>query len=151
MMNTETISPWGLDWAWGVPLIVLTVLFHVIALNFIKRRADRRISYLRRHQSAAVGLLTLSLTVLHAIEALVWAALFLFLGAVRDRPTAILYSLNALTAFGHTTVELERKWQLMGSMESLNGWILFGLTTAYLFVLIQQISLRDAPRAEEGW
>lgn len=86
-----------------------------------------------------VGLVTLCITLLHAIEVAVWAHTFLFLGAVPDRPTGILYSLNALTAFGHTDIKLERKWQLMGAMESLNGWILFGLSTAYLFVLIQTI------------
>jgi len=44
-------------------------------------------------------------------------------------------------------VELQRKWQLMGAIESLNGWILFGLSTAYLFVLIQLIWSRDATTA----
>jgi hypothetical protein len=138
-VNAESISPWGADWVWGLPLIVVTVIFHVIGLNFIKTLADRRIRYLSNHQAFGVGLVTLFLTSLPAIEASVWALTFLFLGAVPDEPTAILYSLNAITAFGHTDINLGRKWQLMGAMESLNGWILFGLSTAYLFVLIQTI------------
>jgi hypothetical protein len=149
-MHPETISPWGIDWAWGLPLIVFTVMFHVIGLNFLKRRANGQIHSLRKHQSLAVAVLTLSLTVLHAIESFAWALVFLWLGAVPDRPSAILYSLNALTAFGHTDITLERKWQLMGSMESLNGWILFGLSTAYLFVLIDDICLRQVASARIG-
>lgn len=27
----------------------------------------------------------------------------------------------------------------MGSLEALNGWILFGLTTAFLFTVIQKV------------
>jgi hypothetical protein len=146
-MGTETISPWGVDWAWGLPMIVFTVMFHVIGLGFIKKRAERRIQYLRKHQTVAVGFLTLALTLLHAFEALGWAALFLLLGALPDRGSAVLYSMNALTAFGHTDIKLARKWQLMGSMESLNGWILFGLSTAYLFVFIEQIWLREISSA----
>jgi hypothetical protein len=146
-MNTENISPWGADWAWGLPLIVLTVMFHVAGLGFIKRRVDRRIRYLGKHQTLSVGVVTLCITLLHVVEVALWACMFLFLGAVTDRPTAVLYSLNALTAFGHMDVELQRKWQLMGAMESLNGWILFGLSAAYLFVLIQLIWSRDTTTA----
>jgi hypothetical protein len=72
---------------------------------------------------------------------------FVFLEALPDGATAKLYSLNALTAYGHTNVQLEQKWQLMGAMESLNGWILFGLSTAYLFLLIQVLWSSDVVRA----
>ena len=34
------VSPnWTADWAWGVPLIVLTVVFHVLGLGLIAQRA----------------------------------------------------------------------------------------------------------------
>ena len=146
-MNTENITPWGADWVWGLPLIVLTVMFHVVGLRFIKRRVDRRIQDVGKHQTLSLGVVTLCITLLHVVEMGLWACMFLFLGALTDRPTAVLYSLNALTAFGHTDIELQRKWQLMGAIESLNGWILFGLSTAYLFVLIQLIWSRDATTA----
>jgi hypothetical protein len=32
-----------------------------------------------------------------------------------------------------TPVFLEDRWQLMGAMETLNGWLLFGLSTVFLF------------------
>jgi hypothetical protein len=147
-MNAENVAPWGTDWAWGLPLIVLTVMFHILCLNFLKQRTDHGIQYVWKHQILSVGLVTLFITLLHGIEAAFWTLTFVFLGAVPDRPTAMLYSLNALTAFGHTDITLERKWQLMGAMESLNGWILFGLSVAYLFVLIQLIGSRDAQSLE---
>jgi hypothetical protein len=30
------------------------------------------------------------------------------------------------------------RWQMMGSLEALNGWILFWLTTAFLFAIVQK-------------
>jgi hypothetical protein len=138
-MRPDQIAPWSSDWAWGLPLILLTVIIHVLGLGLIKRRTDRLIRFIWRHQAFSIASVTLLITLLHGFEVFLWAVVFRFLKAVPDAQTAMLYSLNALTAFGHTDVTLERQWQLMGALESLNGWILFGLSTAYLFALIQRI------------
>jgi hypothetical protein len=45
----------------------------------------------------------------------------------------MLYSLNALTSYGHEAVLLTDDWRLLGAIESMNGVMIFGLTTAYLF------------------
>jgi len=36
-------------------------------------------------------------------------------------------------------VYLEDRWQLMGAIEALGGWLVFGLTTAFLFGMIQKV------------
>ena len=51
----------------------------------------------------------------------------------------MLYSLGALTTYGHSHIFLESKWQMMGALEALNGMLLFGLTTAFLFAMIQRV------------
>ena len=53
----------------------------------------------------------------------------------------MLYSLNALTSYGHTNLSLEDHWHLMGALEALNGWLLFGLTTAFLFAMMEKLWL----------
>jgi hypothetical protein len=83
-------------------------------------------------------------TGLHAIEGAAWAGAYLFLGAVPDAKSAMLYSLNAMTTYGHESVSLEPHWQMMGALEALNGMLLFGLTTAFLFAMIQEVR----PRAQ---
>ena len=138
-MHPNQIAPWSGDWAWGLPLILFTVLIHVFGLGLIKRRVDHLMGYIWKYQALSIAGVTLSITLLHGFEVFLWAIVFRFLKAVPDFQTAMLYSMNALTAFGHTDVSLERQWQFMGALESLNGWILFGLSTAYLFALIQRI------------
>ena len=86
-----------------------------------------------------MGVAILLITALHAIEGGAWAAAYLFLGAVPDAKSAILYSLNAMTTYGHESVSLEAHWQMMGALEALNGMLLFGLTTAFLFAMIQEV------------
>jgi len=136
---------WRADWAWGLPLIVLTVILHVFCLGLINEKAARASGGImgRRHPTAAfmvvMGATVLLATVLHGMEASIWAAAYWFLGALPDRSSAMLYSLGAITSYGHENLFLEKHWQLMGAMEALNGWLLFGLTTAFLFGMIEKI------------
>ena len=48
----------------------------------------------------------------------------------------MLYSLSAMTSYGHADIYLDRHWQMMGALEALNGMMLFGLTTAFLFSVL---------------
>ncbi len=151
MMPAEPMS-WRTDWAWSLPLIVLTVLIHVlglVAINQTVLRASSRTIHWRHATTIFVvvmGYTTLLVTILHGIEACIWAAAYRMLGALPDVNSALLYSLNALTSYGHTNLHLEDHWHLMGALEALNGWLLFGLTTAFLFAMIQRFLLLDARR-----
>jgi MFS superfamily sulfate permease-like transporter len=143
---------WSADWAWGLPLIVLTVVIHVLGLGLISQRAVRVSSGISERRRSTVmfvvvvGVTTLLATSLHAIEASIWAAAYQLLGALPDARSSVLYSLNAMTSYGHTNLDLEDRWQLMGAIEALNGWLLFGLTTAFLFAVIQKVwSLSTRP------
>ena len=96
-----------------------------------------------------MGLTALLATVLHALEAGAWAAAYLLHGARPDFKSAMLYSLSAIISFGHANLFLESQWQLMGALEALNGMLVFGLTTAFLFAIIQQVrSLRSSEQGE---
>lgn len=149
-------TDWRNDWVWGLPLIVLTVVFHVWGLGLINRLVDRIIAdtTVHRHRISAfilvMGDATLLSSVLHACEATIWGGAYRLLGALPDDKTAMLYSLNAMTSYGHDDVTLERHWKLLGAIEALNGWLLFGLTTAFLFGMI--VSVRSSLDNEKhGW
>jgi len=135
------------DWAWGLPLIVLTVVIHIVGLVLLSQRALRISSEWIGHRRpkgafvALIGVTTLLATCLHGIEAAIWAGAYRILGSLPDIRSSVLYSLNAMTSYGHTTLSLQEHWQLMGALEALNGWLLFGLTTAFLFAVIQKVWL----------
>jgi len=138
---------WSADWAWGLPLIVLTVLIHVSGFGIISQRvAHGSTRQAIEHWNpkvafvVVVGGATLLATCLHGFEAAIWALSYRVLGALPDSKTAMLYSLNALTSYGHTNIELQSHWHLMGALEALNGWLLFGLSTAFLFAVIEKVS-----------
>src|SRR5215467_8715187 len=144
-----TPAVWRADWAWSLPLIVLTVIVHVMGLGLIKQKAVRVFSHVteRSHPTAVfvviTGAASLLATGLLGIEAGIWAATYRFLGALPDGKTAMLYSLSAMTSYGHANVFLEDQWQLMGALEALNGWLLFGLTAAFLFGIVDKVWPKD--------
>jgi hypothetical protein len=144
-MNPTGGSTWSAAWMWSLPLIVATVVFHSVGLGLIDQgvsllldgKGKNRLPYLR--SMSVMGGSALCAAILHGIEGMLWAVAYLLLGAVSGRQSAMLYSLNAITSYGHTDLDLKGHWQLMGALEALNGWIVFGLTTAFLFTVIQKV------------
>jgi len=99
--------------------------------------------------AAVMGITVLLVTALHGIEAAVWAISYWLLGALPDPKLAMLYSLSAMTSYGHASLFLKPQWQLMGALEALNGMLLIGLTTAFLFAMIQKVwPLRSSRRQQ---
>jgi hypothetical protein len=139
----DAAEVWSNDWTWGLPLIVLTVLAHAFGLIVIRRDVVLRLWLPRGAGKSGVALaaiiaaIVLLLTLLHAVEAAVWAAAYVALGARPDFASAALYSLSAMTTYGHADIFLAQHWRLMGALEALNGMMLFGLTTAFLFAVLQ--------------
>jgi hypothetical protein len=144
---------WYADWAWGLPLIVLTVVIHVSCLLLTIQKLERVQNALAGRYSSdvvsvmIVGAMALLAASLHGIEAMIWAAAYRLIGALPDFNSAVLYSLSAMTSYGHADLVLEKRWQLLGALEALNGPLLFGLTTAFLIGIIQRARLLQKERS----
>jgi hypothetical protein len=136
---------WGADWVCSLPLIVLNVAAHVSALSLIGMHVDRLGENAARRRgsryvlTARLSFITLLVILLHGAEAAVWAVIYVILGAVSGPKAAMLYSLGAMTSYGHAPILLMPEWQLMGALEALTGLLLMGLTTAFLYAMIKQV------------
>jgi hypothetical protein len=143
-MDPGNVAPWSADWAWGLPLILLTVVIHAYSLGRLDKEVTARISSAgrSRHRSSTsmfvIGGTAISTTILHGVEGAIWASAYRLLGALPEIKSAMLYSLSAMTSYGHEALYLAPHWQMMGALEALNGLILFGLTTAFLFTVMQR-------------
>jgi hypothetical protein len=145
-MHSTDVGAWSGNWAWSLPLIIVNVLFHVSSLALCSETVERVLSGTAQRISTklkfavVMGSMTLFATTLHGVEAFVWAIAYRCLDALPDYRSAMLYSLSAMTSYGNTNTFLKFHWQLMGALESLNGMLLLGLTTAFLFSMIHKIS-----------
>jgi hypothetical protein len=124
---------------------VLTSVVHVLGLGLINENVVRVLSRRTDHRhfttlfAIAMSVTVLAATVLHSLEGAMWAAAYVLLGALPDAKVAMLYSLSALTTYGHAIAVLPDHWKMLGALEALNGMLLFGLTTAFLFSMIQRV------------
>jgi hypothetical protein len=127
----------------GLVLIVATVLIHVAGLEAVayisihrRRRIEQQRAKLPRLLAPIIGVVGLTFALLHGIEVALWAALYRSLGAFAW-PEALFYSLDSFTTRGESGLVLPTSWQMLGAIEAANGVLLFGLTTAFLFTVMQ--------------
>jgi hypothetical protein len=100
MSSIATVATWEADWLWSLPLIVLSVVIHVVGLMIIFREVVRimGIAVVRRRFAPmfiiVMGTVALLATLLHALEGTLWAAAYRLLDALPDNRSAMLYSLS---------------------------------------------------------
>ena len=135
------------NWTWGLSLIVLTIAIHsigmvmmaLVSLRIRDRIANRRLGlgYMIPIVIGLVASTGLLLAILHGIEAAIWAAAYLWLGALDSPLNAILYSVDSMSTRGASGLVLQAHWRMMGALEAVDGMLLFGISTAYIFALMQ--------------
>ena len=104
--------------------------------------SDGKLERLRLHHVFAImigliGVVGLLLAALHGIEAALWAAAYWWLGALNSPGEAILYSVDAISTLGASGLMLEQHWRMMGALEAMDGMLLFGISTAFIFTVMQ--------------
>jgi len=129
----------------------------VAALHNIRVRLEIRGLRLPDVIVIVIGVITargLLLAVLHGIEAAFWSALYLWLGALGSPGTAMLYSLDSMATRGASGVTLQPHWQMLGALEAADGMLLFGISTAFIFTVMQfyyqRLVLRAPPDVSTG-
>jgi hypothetical protein len=123
-------------------IVVTTVIQGAFTLYGIERLND----YLNRHprRSRLRSTLELSAFVLWLFLAMVtevgaWACLYMGLGALKSWEKAVYFSTVTFTTLGFGDITLEEEWRLLSSFEAANGLLMFGWSTALVFVAVQWV------------
>ena len=124
----------------GSALVVVTVLVHGVSLDIILT-ALRAIGMetLIRWRLLSLSLLVLAVLSAHLIEIWIWAVFYFFIEEIPTFKTALYFSTSSFTTVGYGDLTLSEEWRLLGSLESANGMILFGWSTAFIFTVIHRI------------
>ena len=126
----------------GVSAVVCTILIHALAVvatvNFFRheRRLGRAGAGLWIN-FAIVVVAMMSAFVAHLIEIALWAGLFVVCGEFQDFGTAYYHSAVNYTTLGYGDLILTPSWRLLGPLEAADGALLFGVSTAMVFAVIQ--------------
>ena len=126
--------------AYGAVLIALTVMIHAICLEGIMR-AWRAISIEIevRWRAISLSLTIIGIFAAHILEIWVWAVFYYFVGETQTWESALYFSTSSFTTVGYGDLLLSEEWRLLGSIEAINGMILFGWSTALIFAGVRRI------------
>jgi hypothetical protein len=77
--------------------------------------------------------------VLHSVETAIWAVFYQWWGLFPDYETSLYFSLGSYSTIGYGDIVLPQKWRLLGGMEGITGSLLVGLSTAFIFVIVNNL------------
>jgi hypothetical protein len=135
------------SWILGLALTVLTIAIHttaVVLMAFglearIRARVDETPDLRRAIPTVIVriGAVALILAALHGLEGVLWALAYWWLGALGSFGEASVYALSTMTTLEIPGLTLPSRFQMISALEAVNGVLLFGISTAFLFAVIQ--------------
>ena len=102
-------------------------------------RVEAARARLRRRPTLAVIGVVLWFFLAICVECWLWAGLFLGLGAVPDFETALYFATVTYSTLGYGDVVLGEDWRLLSAFAAANGAIVFGWTTALVFLVAQRL------------
>lgn len=79
-----------------------------------------------------------------------WAVLFVLCGEFQEFGNAYYHSAVNYTTLGYGDIVMSPRWALLGPLEAANGMLLFGVTAAMAFAVIQKLIEARATNLKDG-
>jgi hypothetical protein len=142
---------------WGITLVAITMAIHgcgmvatLFTAHIVKHETAGPVSFFRG--GAVLIVASWMIVLIHLVELLVWAAFFLYQGAMPNASAAYYFALLQYTTVG-SGLNLPPTWRLLEGMLPIAGLMTFAWSTGVLFTLAQefqstQLSLIHKRRAD---
>jgi Ion channel len=124
--------------------VACTIFIHALALAATINlfRYERK-----RGRAGAGALIALTLVALvisfafvaHLISIALWAVLLVLCGEFQEFGSAYYHSAVNYTTLGYGDLLLTPSWRLLGPLEATNGVLMFGISAAMVFTVIQRL------------
>ena len=127
-------------------LIALTIFIHGVGttswLRVLIHRQEGASEQFRPKKTISVLISTaIVLITLHLIEIFVWALAYLFVisdSNIQDLESAFYFSTITFTTLGYGDITLSSDWRVLSGLEAIDGILVIGWTTAFLFSVLQR-------------
>jgi len=128
----------------SVGAVVTTIAIHTLAVtatvNFVRREIKLRRAGAGFWPDVTIVSVAISIAlVAHLLEIGVWAALFMLCGEFPAFATAYYHSAVNYTTLGYGDLIMTPPWRLLGPLEAATGMLMFGVSTAIVFAVIQRL------------
>ena len=133
-------------------MVAVCVVIHIAGMaslmGYILRRRERFQQTLSLFDSSLLLIMVFAVVILlHLVEATIWAAFYYSRALFAEFETALYFSLKTYTTVGYGDILLPEHWRLLGGVEALSGVLLCGVSTAFVFAILNAIfQIRAQPR-----
>ena len=130
----------------SVGAVACTIFVHALALgatvNFFRYERKRG----RAGAGAVIDFTIVALMisfafVAHLIEIALWAGLLVLCGEFHEFGIAFYHSAVNYSTLGYGDLLMTPSWRLLGPLEAANGALMFGVSTAMVFAVVQRLIL----------
>jgi len=130
----------------GVGAVACTIFVHALALAATVKlfRHERRLGHVGAGALIDLAIVAVAISfafVAHLIEIALWAVLLIICGEFQGFGNAFYHSAVNYTTLGYGDLLLTPSWRLLGPLEAANGALMFGVSTAIVFAVIQRLLL----------
>ncbi len=125
-------------------MVVLTTAIHLVGLAGLialmrwREGRSRNVTSPWWQMGLILGVVQ-CLFVLHAIQIWIYAVLYRFGGAIGTFEEALYFSTSTLTTVGYGDIVLGPGWRVLAAIESANGFLLLGWSTAFLLQVVSRL------------
>ena len=128
----------------GLAAAFCTVIVHGLMIGVIIARVRRdfelRLVGVRFWSDLLfVAGVTLLAFAAHLLEIGLWALVLKFCGVFSDFALCFYYSAVNYTSLGDNPALMAARWRLLGALEAGDGMLMFGVSTAMIFAVIQRL------------
>lgn len=128
----------------GSGVVLCTIFIHALAVSatvsFVRHEKKLGRESASSWVDVAIVALAMSIAlVAHLIEIALWAVLFMICKEFPDFRTAYYHSAATYTTLGYGDLIMTPSWKLLGPLEAADGMLLFGVSTAIIFAVIQRL------------
>jgi hypothetical protein len=125
-------------------VIMLTIVIHGGALvgivNFVRYEHDIGRAGVRFWSDLSiVSGATLLALIAHLLEVTLWALVFCLCNEFTHFAEAFYSSAMNYTSLGSGDIIMSASWKMLGPLETADGMLMFGVSTAMIFAVIQRL------------
>ena len=122
-------------------IVAVCLIVHITGILLMAEWLLQRREYLeqnarRHHFAVLIVMLFAGIVILHVAQTSLWAAFYYAQGLFSDFETSLYFSMVSFTTIGYGDVLLPRNWRLLGVIEGFSGVVLCGVSTGFIFAVI---------------
>ena len=126
----------------GGAVSLVNIIIHALVMTIVVRAAQAVSVHRESHPSLfliVVMIPTVSIFMItHTIEVIVWALAYWIVEAAPPGANLVYFAFVNFATLGYGDIVPEKRWLLLGPITAMNGFLLFGWSTAVIFAVLRK-------------